>query len=252
MFKNEIRLLPLWIKHYSIFGMENLYILDHCSTDGSTKDLDCNVEVFGRPNTPFADRQDIYSMILNKHVELLKEYQYVICADADEFVFVTPKYENLKHYIETRNNDVPACTGYEIIHQKNEKDLDWDKPILNQRSYWIRLNTYDKKNIVSRATRWSRGLHYVYGETPAHARRQNIVKQIQNENLILCHLHRVDYNNCKEKYLYENDNKVKESFPLFTNKSNFDAYFYNSNYHIIFGAAATALTKIPKEFENII
>ena len=112
IFRNEYRFLPLWIKYYSnLFGMENLYILDHCSTDGSTKDLECNVEAFGKPEIRYSNRcrNDIYNMIIKKHVELLKEYEHVICVDADEFIFVTPKYENLKEYIEVKG-DISACT----------------------------------------------------------------------------------------------------------------------------------------------
>jgi hypothetical protein len=248
MIKNEPRFLPLWIKYYSdLFGMENLYVLDHYSTDGSTKDLNCNVEKFGKPARLYEDRDSMLEALKNKQIELLKEYQHVICVDVDEFVFVT-KYENLKHYIESCPGDVPECTGYEIIHQKNEKDLDWDKPILiKQRNKWIRLNTYDKKIIVSEITNWSHGRHYVYND------KNSPRPQKKDKNLILCHLHRVDYNNCKEKFLCENNVYYKKKgFPLFANKEFFDNYFYEPDFHTRFGAAHTVLEEIPKEFENII
>jgi len=251
LFKNEYRFLPLWIKYYSgLFGMENLYILDHCSTDDSTKDLECNVEIVGEKVSFCSDHHWIYKTMLDKHVELLKEYKYVISVDADEFIFTTPKYENLKHYIETNNEKsvrrpgIRRCTGYEIIQQPDEQALKWNKPILiKQRNRWIRLNTYDKESIVSKVTNWSMGRHFTH----------NKKHDPPDGNLILCHLHRVDYEHCKEKYLFENDvEKLDKIFPIFTNKSLFDSYFVEPNYHRQFQAMATTLKKIPKGFENII
>ena len=178
--------------------------------------------------------------MLDKHVELLKEYKYVISVDADEFIFTTPKYENLKHYIETTPTGT-RCIGYEIIQQPDEQTLDWNKPILiKQRKKWIRLNTYDKESIVSKVTSWSLGRHFTNGNKT----------QPPDENLILCHLHRVDYEHCKEKYLFENG--LIDKFPIFTDKESFDFYFADPNYHVQFQALNTVLTEIPKEFENIL
>jgi len=243
LFRNEYRFLPLWIKYYSeLFGMENLYVLDHCSTDGSTKDLKCNVEIVGE-NVKFCNHDWIYEIMLKKHIELLKEYNYVVSVDADEFIFT--KHGNLRDYIENnKSNEITRCTGYEVMHMLNEDHLDWNKPILiKQRNWWIRLNTYDKESIVTKETNWSRGRHYTKGKE----------REKPDKNLILCHLHRVDYTNCKRKYLLHDlsgiENKI---FPIFTDEESFKSYFYEPNYHIHFGAEKTKLERIPKEFENIL
>ena len=42
--KNENYFLPIWLKHFKkFFKSEDIYVLDHQSTDGSTEDLDVNV-----------------------------------------------------------------------------------------------------------------------------------------------------------------------------------------------------------------
>ncbi|MEO5652825.1 MAG: glycosyltransferase family 2 protein, partial [Marmoricola sp.] len=42
--RDEGRMLPLWIKYYGAqFGVENLYVVDDNSEDGSTDDLPCDV-----------------------------------------------------------------------------------------------------------------------------------------------------------------------------------------------------------------
>jgi len=75
-----------------------------------------------------------------------------------------------------------------------------------------------------------------------------------DENLILCHLHRVDYKHCSEKFLVDVNNNPHSisTFPIFTKKKNFDSYFNDPNYHINFGAARTELEDIPIKFKDII
>src|ERR1700712_6045729 len=42
--RDEGRMLPLWIRYYGgQFGVENLFVVDDNSEDGSTDDLACNV-----------------------------------------------------------------------------------------------------------------------------------------------------------------------------------------------------------------
>jgi len=105
--------------------MENIYILDHDSTDGSTENLECNIESIGNTITDKLsfNRKFIYDTLINKHIELLKEYEFVISVDADEIIFVPTEFGNLRNYVEVKRDTIQSCRGYEIIQQKDEDEL---------------------------------------------------------------------------------------------------------------------------------
>ena len=195
---NEKHFLPLWVFYYSsLFGMENLYILDHESTDGSTNNLKCNVKII-RHNT-LHDDDWMIEVLKEEQKRLLEEYDYVVCADADEFIIPDPdKYRNLSHYVDyMKENSIDAicCFGHEVIHKRHEEPpLDWSKPILvDQRRYWIDIEAYDKPIIASKPLNWSLGRHI------------DLSKKIErDEDLILVHLHRVDFEMCRCMALYKN------------------------------------------------
>lgn len=194
---NEKYFLPLWVKYYSqFFGIENLYVLDHQSTDGGTHNLGCNVQVV--KHKKLHDVGWLIKIAKEKQRSLLKDYEYVIHPDADEFIIPNPsKYKNLSCYLDymKRNSiDAISCTGYEVIHQRHtEPILDWNKPILiNQRNFWVNNDTFDKPIIGSRFINWTTGTHR---EIKRNNKRDN--------NLLLVHLHRVDFKTCKRTVRYK-------------------------------------------------
>lgn len=194
---NEKHFLPLWIKYYSsLFGMENLYILDHQSTDGSTSNLKCNVKTV-RCNI-LHDVEWLIRVTKNEQKKLLENYEYTIRPDADEFIIPNPsKYKDLSYYLDYMKEnsiDVISCFGHEVIHKRHEElPLDWKKSILvSQRKYWINIDAYDKPIIASRPLNWSLGTHYEIG-----------IENKRDDNLILVHLRKVDFETCKQSSLYK-------------------------------------------------
>jgi hypothetical protein len=85
MVYNEDVYLPIWMKHYSRqVGVENCYVVDHGSTDGSTENLGrCNVLRIPRsPYDPF--KQSAFNSEFCS--SLLHWYDWVVYSDVDELV----------------------------------------------------------------------------------------------------------------------------------------------------------------------
>ena len=260
MVKNEAKFLPLWIKYYSQFGTRNLYILNHNSTDGSIESIvennpNLNIELV--EHDFIHDNNWMLNVWTKKQKELLEEYEYVITSDVDEFIIPDPnKYINLYHYVfimMMNNKDSVCCTGYEVVHQRHEElnHLNWDKPILvYQRKYWIRLDSYDKPYIASRPINWSQGRHFEVSDTRKTVRqgRESIPR---DDDLILCHLHRVDFEYCKDATEKQAEGRyhagTQEQLPNLWVGERFINYFDRPGQEM-WGASPNELTEIPEKF----
>ena len=80
------------------------------------------------------------------------------------------------------------CEGFNMFKLPGESKLDWDKPILEQRSFWIKdkSGSYNKPCLSKIPSDWVEGFHYVKWVS------QDIVKSIGNTGLYLFHLKSVD------------------------------------------------------------
>ena len=123
----------------------------------------------------------------------MKDYQWVIHADADDIIVVDPtRNQSLSSFILSHKKDWLRCKAYEVLHRKDELDIDWSKPLLRQRKDWIRVSNLDKTALVRKDHgRWVQGNHYVNGWKG----------QKPTDGLYLIHLHRIDYKNYRKKYL---------------------------------------------------
>lgn len=253
---NEKYFLPLWIKYYSqFFGMENLYILDHQSTDGSTSNLDCNVQVVKHKRVH--DSKWLIETAKDEQKRLLQDYEYVMHPDADEFIIPDPdKHENLSYYVDyMRENsiDVVACFGHEVIHKRHEESLlDWGKSILvNQRKYWINLNTYDKPIIGSRFINWSWGTHFEV-DISIPGRKEVPVWIERDNNLLLVHLRRVDFETCRETALSKYKSGTSGTKASQYIGEEFIEYFDNPQHWKNPDCLPGIVTEIPERFKNIV
>lgn len=192
LFHNEKHHLPIWLEYYGKnFGYENLYVIDHDTRDGSTDCLEeLGVNLIYRSHNLINDNNHFMTKTLQSmQDELLKSYQYIINPDADEFLLPDPeKYKNLYHYVEEMRDSekkVGRATGYEVLHDRhNEPAIDWNAPLLKQRKQWIHVDTYDKPIILGEVRPWSHGKHHLL-DTPRTPG--------PDPDLILCHIHRLDY-----------------------------------------------------------
>jgi len=107
MVKNELDIIPYYLKHYStIFGIENLHIIDNDSTDGTYEYLQNIKKLYHKfhlMRTPkkftFINKKDF----INEQVNKYKNYsKYIFILDADEFLFSLDN--NIKKQFEILNS----------------------------------------------------------------------------------------------------------------------------------------------------
>jgi hypothetical protein len=186
--RNERVFLPIWLRYYSkFFQAEDIYVLDHQSTDGST-------EGDGFVRIPLS--QSIFGACWQRDVvqrcqhELIDRYDVVLYAEVDEIVAPDPRHWNLGEYIDRFNQDFATCQGYEVLHMKeDEVPFDHTKPILMQRSTWYHNPSYSKSLLTRVPMLWNGGFHErIDGRTNSDPR------------LYLIHLHRMDYDICLARH----------------------------------------------------
>ncbi len=184
MAHDESVFLPIWWHYYSqFFKAEDMYILDHETTDGSTSGSGfVRIPVF-HPMVDWGWHRDI----LQKHQHwLLERYEVVLVTDVDEIVAPDPRSGNLGTYIDNFSDDFVTCRGCEILHMRDaEEPIDLAIPILEQRSFWYFNDAYSKPLLARIPMFWHGGLH---SSTDGRTKLDN--------SFYLLHLHRLDYDIC--------------------------------------------------------
>jgi len=157
---NESVNLPIWLKYYgNLFGTENLFIVDHQSTDGSTKNLG-DANVIRIPRLKFDDTDKAH-FISSLQSALLRSHDAVVCGDCDELLVADPaKYADLNDYIARGLSDYATAVGVNVVQMiDRELPLDLGRPILAQRRYGL-FSASICKTLLSRAPLvWSAGMH---------------------------------------------------------------------------------------------
>lgn len=180
--KNEKYFLPKWIKHYKkFFNSSDIYILDHDTDDGSTNNLDVNVEKLDYKI--HFDHFWLIEVIQNKQKKLLESYDCVIFAESDELIYCPDR--NLKDVIDEFINNLDCsfitCTAYELKQNNTETQLSPEEDIFKKRNYWFRTPTYDKTLITKIPLKYGPGFHSC-----------DYIQKNFYYNVKLCHLHRCD------------------------------------------------------------
>jgi hypothetical protein len=191
MVYNESYFLPLWFQHYGAqLGYENLYVIDHGSTDDSV-----NVEYCNRiriPRDEFDDETRA-AMISTFHKTLLHQFDVVIYTDCDEFIVPRPsKFSSLTDYLKRRPSKAVRCVGINVVQDMTEAPaLDLKLPILKQRPYGFATHWYFKPLISSIPIKWEAGFHYCDVEAPVdpdvwlfHLKLADEQKVIQRDELM--------------------------------------------------------------------
>jgi len=189
--QNEPVMLPLWLSYYGrYFDPDDLYVLDHDSSDGSTEGLE------GRCRVVPVHRQTYDHHWLRVNVEsfqafLLRSYDTVLFTDSDEFVLADPsRYSGLDDYIAKLARPAARCLGFNVVQQPDEPPLRFDAPLLAQRRCWHASLLYSKRLLSRIPLRWSEGFHLEYSAPD----------DPPDPELLLVHLHRVDYDACLARH----------------------------------------------------
>lgn len=159
MVYNEVDFLPLWIAYYSkALGIDNLYVIDDGSDDGSTSLS--GVNVIRIPKVPFNDERRA-RFAGEFHRSLLNYYDSVIFVDADEFLVPDPdKYSSLLDYCGSFGGAAATAVGlnvYQVIDE--ERPIDFSRPIFEQRRHARFISSMCKTAISREAIKWGAGFH---------------------------------------------------------------------------------------------
>jgi hypothetical protein len=187
--------LPLWVEHNRrLVGPDNVFVLDHDSADPDTL-----AAAHAAVRVPVHRTESFNHDWLRQTVQafqrfLLHSYRWVLFAEADEIVALDPALGcTLADYLEhlgTRR--VARCTGYEVVHDRDkEPPLDWGRPLLVQRRYWSPTRRYSKPALSTVPLEWCLGFHDAEGTAALPP----------DPRLLLLHLHRVDYDSCRDRHL---------------------------------------------------
>ena len=160
MVYNEAVFLPIWLKHYGRqVGLENCFVIDHGSDDGSTRDLPtCNV--IRIPRSPFDDhKKSAFSSQFCS--SLLNWFDWVVYSDVDELLIADPKVSpSLREYVRRPLPDVVTAIGLNVAHRfQVEPELDLTRPVTSQRHYVFSASSMCKPNLICKPVKWSPGSH---------------------------------------------------------------------------------------------
>jgi hypothetical protein len=188
MVHNESVFLPIWLRYYSrYFAPEDMYVLDNDTTDRSTE-RGGFVRIPAGHDT--VDHTWMVRTIEGLQHELLERYAMVLVTDVDEIVCPVPEWGTLGDYLDRFDEEWVNCLGYELAHRpETEAPLRLDRLILDQRGHWFFNDGYNKAALASVPLTWKPGFH---GRADQHA---NI-----DPDLRLIHLHRMDYDICRERH----------------------------------------------------
>lgn len=186
--RDEATFFPIWLDYYSrFFAPEDIYVLDHQSTDGST-------DRGGFVRIPV--EHDDYDMLWMRRMveehqrDLFDSYDVVLATDVDEIVAPNPEIGTLRDYIDRFDEEFVNCLGYEILHMhETEPSFDPSRPVLEQRSHWFANDGYSKPALSSQPTQWVPGFH------------QRVDGRFNPDpDLRLIHLHRLDFEICRQRH----------------------------------------------------
>jgi hypothetical protein len=168
------------------FAGEDLYVLDHDGTDGSSRQARqrFGVNVLPVHRDRSFDHRWLCETVCRFQAFLLQSYRAVLFAEADEFVVPDPRaFRDLAEYAAALDAPYARCTGLNVLHLHDiEPPLDFARPILAQRAACYRSAIYCKPVLAREPLAWEPGFHTARGaDAPPDGR------------LYLLHLHRADY-----------------------------------------------------------
>ena len=180
MVRDEKVLLPVWEKYYRRF-FKNVHIINH-----NTKDSDGKVYLDYR-----------VKVISEYQKKLLQRFDWVVFVDVDEFLVPDPdKYSGLDDFINKAWGSYIYCTGREILQEEEEKPIDWNKPILAQRTYWWPHIACYKPAISQVELDYANGFHYAKRDLKdANSKGRHFKEHIQNianPDIYLIHIKQID------------------------------------------------------------
>lgn len=158
---NEPVYLPIWARYYGqIVGAQNLFIIDHGSTDDCMSQLPRAANIIRVPRSDAFDEAPRAACVSSLQRALLQYYDAVIYGDCDELIVPDPEIYNSLHDAVSASPLLTAPIGLHLFHATDrEGDLDYNRPILEQRRYCAFTQAMCKPIITKSCVEWSMGFH---------------------------------------------------------------------------------------------
>jgi hypothetical protein len=181
---NDLPMLDLWLKYYSKY-FDDLYVICSATKDEYVpfleerkKKYNLNYERVG----DLSDTRIANEKVKETQIKLLENHEWVIYSNLDEIIATNPKkYSDLKDFMNRYKRDWLHCFAYDVIEWE-EPPIDFTKPILQQRKYWVKNYNMNKVLISRVPLKWNEGQHQIE-EIPAEES-----KKLKNKGLYLIHL----------------------------------------------------------------
>jgi hypothetical protein len=241
---NEAVFLPIWLRYYGkFFAPEDMYVLDHETTDGST---DGGGFVREPVMHDCVDMRWLRDTIQAKQHELIERYDIVLICDVDEIIAPDPNVGTLGEYMDNFEKRFVTCVGYELLHQKDEPSFQPDVGVLQQRHHWYANAAYSKPVLAREAMEWYLGFH-----------ARTDLQSDMDRALYLIHLHRMDYEVCLARHAVrrglawsERDLAKGRAYQnLITDTAEFDHWFYEDSCNNL---QPIALETIPSRWADVV
>lgn len=248
MVRNEAFLFPIWLAYYQrFFGPEDIYVLDHQTSDGSTDGDGFQRIMVDHPRMDAAWMRD---MLEHHQHDLIRRYDVVAIADVDEWLVPDPEVGDLGQYLDDFDAPFANTRGREIGQHPSEHAYDPTLPIFEQRRYWFSNSIYSKPVVAREPMHWVPGLH-----------ARSDYQTARDENLYLVHLHRLDHDECRRRHLIRSamdwhDQDISENWGthnLITAEDEFDRWFYGSRTAFVEGWLDNPIEweEIPSRFRSV-
>jgi hypothetical protein len=179
---NEAVNLPIWLQYYGgIFGRQNLFVIDHGSTDGSTENLEQVTKLRLAREELDEHKRCVFMASFVKG--LLEYFDTVIYTDCDEMLVPDlGEYADLKDYLQKSDFKHVAPIGLNVQHIISlEPPLNLAWPILRQRRFGRFTGSMCKPLVTRVPIIWDTGFHA--SDQPVSI----------DQDLFLLHLKYMDY-----------------------------------------------------------
>ncbi len=190
--QDELDLLPLWLEHYRHYAPEAaLYVLNHDSmgnADWYLRSLGWDGDVTVVP-VHHAESFDYYW--LARVVEdfagfLLRSHDTVGFSEVDELIMPTLESgKTMQQVLDETPEPFLKAQGRCVVHyHPEEPPMQWEKPILAQRTRWYPARRYSKIVFMRERVYYTHGFHSAY----------NVPDTLEpHPDLVCLHLHQADY-----------------------------------------------------------
>lgn len=182
---NDLPVLDVWLKYYSQW-FDKLHVICCHTKEKYLPELEERQKKYNltieRTDSHFEDAKTANERIREVQRNFCNDYHWVLFTNCDEIIAPDPQYyKDFHDFLQNYWGDWVPCVCYEII-EKDEPPIDFTKPILKQRQWYVK-NEFMNKVLLSKVPLlWNEGQHQIAGIDG------EVSKRINNTNLYLFHL----------------------------------------------------------------